>query len=85
MDEKKISSEFEKKVVDVLSAVVEGQSMKLYDTESRVWESRCVCAEDLLVTTITQTRDDGKGGHKVETMAKIVFDHDTMEEKRFLL
>ena len=76
MSGKKISSEFDRKVVDVLNSIVSGQSMKLEDGEGHTWQSEAETLDDGELTKTIIKRDD-------EVVARIIHDHETSEEKTF--
>ena len=52
---KKISSDFDFMVVDVMACIVTGQSMRLEDGEGSIWTSSCI--QDDVGTLITIRRN----------------------------
>ena len=74
---RKINSEFDKRVISVLSCLVPDQYMELKETSSgnlQLWKSTCKDVDNQSITTIT--RDS-------ETVAKVIYDYETGEEKSF--
>ena len=74
MTKEKSLSGFEKKVFDILSCIVTGQTMNLKDDEGNIWESKCRIVEDLSMTTITKNK---------KVWATLVYNIETSEEKVF--
>lgn len=75
MKTKKINSEFDKRVIEVLRCVVPSQSMRLIGAEGEQWESVANEKDNLAITTI---KKDG------EEVAKIIYDYNSGEEKEFI-
>jgi len=78
METKHIRSEFDRKALDVLKAVVPGQENKLIDTGTglkRVWTSYAKEKDGIVITTVIRNG---------ETVAKFVYDYESNEEKAFL-
>lgn len=80
MKNKKISSDFDRMVIDVLKSLVPDQKMKLIDEAGNTWESKCKDVGGMAITIITFTSKFT--GHK-NIVAKVVYDYESNEEKIF--
>jgi len=72
---KKINSEFDRSVIQVLKVLVPGQIMKLDDGEGKHWESKSIDMDGMAITSIIRNG---------EPVAKVVYDYETGKEETFL-
>ena len=72
---RKITSQFDKLVIEVLKCIVPDQHMTLNDCDGSVWSSSAISKNEVAITTIV--RND-------KVVAKIVYDYESGEEKEFI-
>lgn len=70
-----ISSEFDRKAVELLKCIVPGQVMRLDDGEGGEWVSASMDQENLAITKVERNGI---------IVARIVYDYETGEEKSFI-